>query len=161
MSSRNEDMKKLASTIEDEKTKEYVLKRMLPTMQWYSDESSKHMVIYRVSSLASLVASASIPVVSLYSTDAIWAKVVIAFLGAVVTFLSAFLILYDAKNVWVTCRNTREMLNSVFYQYYTGEGIFAECKNQDSRNSKLVKVSEEIINNNVEKRMSNYAKASN
>lgn len=159
--SRNEAMMELAKSVEDEKTREYITKRLLPIMQWYADEASKHMRLYRRWSVASLIASASIPVVSLFPSDAVGSKVVIAVLGALVTFISAYLLLYDAKNVWVTCRDTRETLNSIFYQYYTGKGVFANCCNQEERNGKLIEASEDIINRDVQKRMSNYAKLSN
>ena len=159
--SRNEAMMELAKTVENEKTREYISKRLLPLIQWYADEASKHMRLYRRWSVVSLLTSASIPVVSLFSSDALWSKVAIAILGAVVTFVSAYLMLFDAKNVWVSCRDTRETLNSIYYQYYTGKGIFSDCKSQEDRDSKLIEVSEGIINSDVEKRMGSYAKLSN
>ena len=66
---RNEAMMELAKTVADEKTREYIIKRLLPLMQWYADEASKHMRLYRSWSVASLAASASIPVVSLFSSS--------------------------------------------------------------------------------------------
>ena len=158
---RNDVMKELAQNIADIKTREYVIHRLLPIMQWYANSASKNMRIYRCWSVSSLFISASIPVVSLFSSDELASKVVIASLGAVVTFIGAILMLYDAKSVWVSCRDTREILNSIFYQYYTGKGIFSECKNQEECDKKLIDVSEEIINSEVQKRMSNYAKLSN
>ena len=158
--SRNEAMMELAKTVEDETTREYIHNRLLPTMQWCADEASKHMRLYRSWSVASLLASASIPVVSLFPSDTFGTKMIIAILGALVTFISAYLLLFDAKNVWITCRDTRETLNSIFYQYYTGKGIFSDCNNQEDRNGKLIEVSEDIINRDVQKRMSNYSKLS-
>ena len=158
-SSRNDAMMELSSTVEDEKTREYIQKRLLPLMQWYADEASAHMRLYRGWSIASLVASASIPVVSIFSSDVFWTRVLIAVLGAVVTFISAYLMLFDAKNVWINCRDTRETLNSIFYQYYTGMGIFESCENQQDKNARLIDVCEDIINKDVRARMSNYGKS--
>ena len=124
--SRNRPLSELAAEIQDARTKDYVENRLLPQMTWYSAKSREYKGQYYMLMSFSIVLGAMIPVTSLLLKGPLWVQVLIASLGASVTALNAYLSLNNSKDLWLTYRNTREILLRTLYFYFNNAEKFSK-----------------------------------
>ena len=156
ISNRDREIIELAKENSDEIMRNYLLKRLIPQMQWLSKTAKKNQKKYYALMTCSIAISAMIPVASIFSTEDKMISMIVALMGAIVTFINAYIMLFDAKNVWVNCRDVRENLNSFFYQYYCCTGTFEDCSDQAERNKRMVELCEDALNNEVQRRMNRF-----
>ena len=154
---RDKVLAKMIIDVGNEKTKRYILSRVIPQMDYYSKKSGENKKKYTLFMTISIVLGALIPVFSvLIPTDfsetgiatpgLLWAiKVLIAALGAGVTALNAYMSLHNFKDLWTTYRNTREALLRTLYAYFNNADRFAQEQTQDKRDALLIRLCEDEL----------------
>ncbi|MBR4544450.1 MAG: DUF4231 domain-containing protein [Oscillibacter sp.] len=125
-SSRHDALAPLVEEIQDPRTKDYVKNRLLEQMKWYSKKSGECKKQYHRLMSASIVFGALIPVTSLFLGEPSVAQVLIAVFGVAVTALNAYISLNNSKDLWVTYRNTREILLRTLYFYFNNAEKFSK-----------------------------------
>ena len=142
---RDTSLEYFISQIQCENTKNYITNRILPQMKWYSSKSSENKRKYHLGITISILLSAMIPVVSVFADGAIWVKVLIAALGAAVTACNSYISLHNFKDLWLTYRNTREVLLRILYNYFNNAGVFSQSNAQKEKDILLVNLCEEEL----------------
>ncbi len=144
-SSRDAAIRKRVMQIEDEETRNYLLDRVLPQMTWYSKKSANYQKKYHQLMTAAICLGALIPVFSVWANNAAF-KVILAFLGASVTAVNAYLALYKYQELWIAYRSAREELIHTLYSYFNKAGVFAQKKMTEKElNVLLVEVCENAL----------------
>ena len=82
---RNVALMDLVGQIQNENTKNYVIGRIMPQMEWYSSKGGECKKKYYRWMASSILLGALIPVVSVFADGAVWTKVLLAALGSAVT----------------------------------------------------------------------------
>ena len=140
---RNVALMDLVGQIQNENTKNYVIGRIMPQMEWYSSKGGECKKKYYRWMASSILLGALIPVVSVFADGAVWTKVLLAALGSAVTACNAFMALHNFKDLWLNYRNTREKLLRVLYYYFNDAGIFSKDMQQGERDILLINICEE------------------
>ena len=141
VSSRNRSISELAKEIPNAQTKDYVENRLLPQMSWYSAKSRACKKQYQALMSFSIVLGAMIPVTSLLLKGPLWVQILIASLGAAVTAVNAYLSLNNSKDLWLTYRNTREILLRTLYFYFNNAEKFSGVTGEE-KDELLIEVCE-------------------
>lgn len=144
---RNAPLISLAEQIQNSNIKNYILNRIIPQMEWYSDKGKNCKNCYYGWMTVSIILGALIPVVSVFADGSMGIKVLLAVLGASVTACNAYIALHNYRNLWLNYRNTRESLQRILYYYFNSAGIFVQCRTQEEKDVLLVNVCEEEMNN--------------
>ena len=139
--SRHDALAPLVEEIQDPRTKDYVKNRLLEQMNWYRKKSGECKKQYHRLMSASIVLGALIPVTSLFLGEPSVAQVLIAVFGVAVTALNAYISLNNSKDLWVTYRNTREILLRTLYFYFNNAEKFSKGT-QEEKNALLIEVCE-------------------
>ena len=142
---RNATVAGLIEQVQSGQTKDYISKRIIPQMQWYSRKSQECRQKYYHWTAATIVLSAVIPIASIFADGTLWGKAVIAALGAIVTASHSFLVLYNYKDLWLTYRKIHETLLHILYCYFTNAGIFTGNASQTEKDLLLVNTCEEAL----------------
>ncbi|WP_150084424.1 DUF4231 domain-containing protein [Prosthecochloris aestuarii] len=109
---------------------EYLENRLEDQITWYDKKSGVNKLGFIGFQIATLIASASIPVISLFS-GAIWARLVVAILGSTTTVTAGIVALYQFREHWIQYRTTAESLKQEKYRFhtktepYSGENAFS------------------------------------
>lgn len=135
----------MVSQIQNEKIRNYINGRIIPQMKWYSSNSREYKRKYHRCMTVSILLGAFIPVVSVFADGSTEMKVVLAFLGASVTAINAYLSLHNYKDLWLEYRTTRERLLRILYCYFNDAGIFTQKNSQAEKDILLVNVCEEEL----------------
>lgn len=140
-SSRDRPLSELAGEIRDSRTKDYVENRLLPQMTWYSRKSMEYKKQYHALMSFSIMMGAMIPIMSFFLKGPLWVQVLIASLGAAVTAVNAYLSLNNSKDLWLTYRNTREILLRTLYFYFNNAEKFSKGTTEE-KDALLIEVCE-------------------
>jgi len=143
--SRDALLTDMAAQVQNEKIRSYINGRIIPQMKWYSSKSREYKRKYYCCMTASIFLGALIPVFSVFADGRIGVKAALAFLGAAVTAINAYLSLYNYKELWLDYRTIREKLLRILYCYFSSAGIFARENTQEERDVLLVSVCEEEL----------------
>lgn len=146
-STRDEALLTLAEQVQNARTKDYMLNRILPQMAWYSGKSRENRKKYYFWMTCAILLGAMIPAASVFADGSVWIRALIAVLGAAVTAVNAYTTLHNFKDLWLTYRNARESLLRTLYCYFNHAGIFSQEAAQEEKDILLVNVCEEIMSN--------------
>lgn len=125
------------SKIEDETIKEYISKRVIGQINWYSEKSSYNQNKYKHLNVISICISIIIPGLSIIS-DFHWAiKFAIAILSSGVAGISSIMALFNYKDIWVQYRISCETLKSNLILYFTHQNQYKDL-DEDEAFSKLI-----------------------
>ena len=142
---RTSTVAELAAEVQSKQTKEYILKRIIPQMQWYSRKIQECRKKYYHWMTAIILLSAVIPIASVFADGTLWGKIPIAALGAAVTAGNSFLVLYNYKDLWLTYRNIHEALLRIVYCYFNNAGAFSGNAPQEEKDLLFVNTCEEQL----------------
>lgn len=148
-STRDMLLKDLIEQVQNANTKDYILNRILPQLNWYGKKSKKNKTQYYFWMTVSIILGAVIPIVSILADGKTWVKVVIAALGASVTAINSFIALHNFRDLWITYRKNRENLIRTLYCYFNNAGIFSQNKTQQEKDLLLVNICEEELSNEI------------
>jgi len=119
---------------------EYLKDRVEDQIVWYDRKSGSNKMWFIILQIATLVASASVPVFAIFSSD-MWARVTVAILGSATAISTGIVSLYQFREHWIEYRTTAESLKHEKYMYQTGTGPYIE----DGAFSVLVERIEELV----------------
>lgn len=105
----------------------YICSRIEDQIAYYEKQSAKNKRLYHILSALSIVATACVPVLSVFLDTAPGSeplKAVITVLSSFATVVTSLLILFNAKELWAKYRNSASSLTSLLHQYYTGTNAF-------------------------------------
>ena len=140
--------KRLDSMIEqvqDEKTKDYILNRVLPNMTYYSHMSKQYKVQYLRLMSATIILGALVPICVLFTESTLSMKILLISLSVGTMAVNMFLSLNNSKELWLNYRNTRESLESILYFYFNNAGVFQDGEQCD-KNRILIERCEKELN---------------
>ena len=109
---------------------DYMEERVDGQITWYDRKSSANKFWFFAFQIFTLVASASVAVFSIFS-DSMWARVLVATLGAGAAITTGIVSLYQFREHWVEYRTTAESLKHEKYMFltrtdpYTGDNAFS------------------------------------
>lgn len=144
-SSRRNELDYWLERMPEDGMKNYIENRVIAQMNWFKQKSRDYKKKYEQCTIVSIIASALIPIISIFADGDIIIKVLIATLGSVVTAISAFLSIKKYKELSVQYRSIRENLLSILVMYFTKGGLFEHTCAQDIRNTLLVNVCEQLL----------------
>ena len=104
---------------------EYIKDRVEDQIVWYDRKSGLNKMWFIILQIATLVASASVPVFTIFSTE-MWARLTVAILGSVAAIFTGVVSLYQFREHWIEYRTTAESLKHEKYMYQTGTGPYVE-----------------------------------
>ena len=139
------DLTKMVEGVEDEHIRTYLSWYVLPNIDYFKTAGRRCKETYLRWSVVSLLISAIIPVVSVFSDGGIVMKATLAALGSAVTFISGYLLLYDSRNAANAYSKAREELLRIVLQYFTKTGEFVQCADQRACDVLLVDRCEMIM----------------
>lgn len=108
---------------------QYMQERVDDQLNWYSNKSTYNKNWFHRLQVITLVAAASIPVLTLVSSD-ISMRILVACVGAIAAVAAGVTSLCRFRDLWVDYRATAEILKNEKYLYltrsgpYDGEGAF-------------------------------------
>ena len=102
---------------------EYLKGRVEDQIAWYDRKSGLNKKGFIVLQIMTLVASASVPVFSIFSGD-MWARVLVAILGSATAVTTGIVSLYQFREHWIEYRSTAESLKHEKYLFQTGTGPY-------------------------------------
>ena len=140
--------KRLDSMIEqvhDEKTRDYILNRVLPNMTYYSHMSKQYKAQYVRLMFATVIMGALVPVGVLFTESTLSMKITLISLSVGTMAINMFLSLNNSKDLWLNYRNTRESLESILYFYFNNAGVFQDGEQSD-KNRVLIERCEMELN---------------
>ncbi|MBQ9521466.1 MAG: DUF4231 domain-containing protein [Oscillospiraceae bacterium] len=144
-SARDAAIRKRVMQIDDEETRNYLLDRVLPQMVWYGKKVTQYRTMYFRLMAATILLGALIPVFSV-GANSTAVKVIIAFLGASVTGINAYIALHNYRDLWLTYQTTRETLIHTLYCYFNQAGVFSHNNmSAEDLNVLLVNVCEDTL----------------
>ena len=104
---------------------EYIKDRVEDQIVWYDRKSGLNKMWFIILQIATLVASASVPVFTIFSTE-MCARLTVAILGSVTAIFTGIVSLYQFREHWIEYRTTAESLKHEKYMYQTGTGPYVE-----------------------------------
>ena len=102
---------------------EYLKDRVEDQIEYYDRKSSINKNWFNVFQIITLVASVSVPVLSIF-TSAMWARVMVAILGAATALTTGIVSLYRFRELWIEYRTTAESLKHEKYMFLTKTGPY-------------------------------------
>ena len=133
-STRDMLLKDLIAQVQNANTKDYLLNRILPQLNWYGKNSKKNKMQYYLWMTVSIVLGAVIPIVSVFADGKTWVKVTIAALGSSVTAINSFIALHNFRDLWITYRKNRE----IYFELYTAISIMQVFFRKIQHNKKKI-----------------------
>jgi hypothetical protein len=106
-------------------SEEYIKERLDSQIGWYDRKSAINKKYFIIFQIITLVASASIPVFSIFSEGNSWARILIAILGSATAITTGIVSLYQFREHWIEYRTTAESLKHEKYMFLTGTGPYA------------------------------------
>lgn len=97
--------------------KDYIQKRILPQIEYYSGSSRRFRLEYYVFSIGSIILMAAVPIITMLPDTISGAKYVSASISAIASVLSSILLLRGTRDNWIEYRSTSEMLKSELYAF--------------------------------------------
>ncbi len=139
-----ESLKQRVMRIEDTETRDYLLNRVLPQMEWYKARADKNRDMYCYCVGTGIAASAMIPVLAVIA-DTLPVKTAIAALGTFVMAINAYVNMHDFHGLWVKYQSARETLLRTLHCYFTNAGVFSDEASQEEKNVMLIEALEGVI----------------
>lgn len=103
---------------------EYLKNRVENQIEWYDHKSAANKKGFIILQIITLLASASIPVFSIFSVN-MWARVLIAILGSATAVTTGIVSLYQFREHWIEYRTTAESLKHEKYMFQTATGPYS------------------------------------
>ncbi len=109
---------------------EYLKDRVEDQIEWYDRKSASNKKWFMIFQIATLAASASVPVFAIFESG-LWSRLTVAVLGAAAAVTTGIVSLYKFREHWVDYRTTAESLKHEKYKYltgadpYVGDGAFS------------------------------------
>jgi uncharacterized protein DUF4231 len=130
-------------------TEEYIKGRIDDQMKWYSEKSAFNKSRYRLFQIVIIIASALIPIINLTASafDIWWqhaALIITAFLGSIITVITAFLQMERYFDNWILYRTTLESLKREKILFHNNAGEYANLSEND-KNRVLVERVEAML----------------
>lgn len=122
----------------------YIKNRILDQIDWYNKKAVQAQSDFKHWSVASIVLSAIIPILTLLS-DMLSCRginILIAIISSGVTVISAILSLYHFQDLWVRYRSNCEILQSILHRYLTRTGEFQNLSVSEAFNILVVSCEE-------------------
>ena len=110
--------------VENEKTKDYIQKRLIVQIDYYRFNSRENKAHYQRLMRSSIIIGALIPVAAVLADGNLPMKFVISILGASVTAINALLSIHNYRDLWLEHRNIRQRLERTLYLYFNDAGPF-------------------------------------
>lgn len=136
----------------------YLIDTVADQMNYYRKSSGKNKKLYERWIIANIAVSALIPVMAVFSNAPTPITVIIAILGTGSTAISAVLAKFHYKDLWVSYRNTRELLLRILRCYFMDAGPFRNY--EGDKKAKLVEMCEEAMSSENSEWASAMRKAS-
>lgn len=117
----------------DIKQKNYIKHRLIDQIIWYDENASKKQKKYKCLMIISIISTAIIPVLSLFTTYkyGIIPTLIIAILSGMSSVLLSILNLCEYQKLWTQYRSTCEILKSILHRYLTGMSEFANIDKKE------------------------------
>ncbi len=103
---------------------EYLKDRVEDQIEFYERKSGINKKWFMGFQIIMLVASASVPVLSIFTSE-MWARVVVAILGSATAITTGIVSLYQFRKHWIEYRTTAESLKHEKYMFLTKTGPYA------------------------------------
>ncbi len=110
--------------------KDYMEKRLIPQIEYYSKTSRHLQKEYYIISIASTVTMATVPVITIWPDTYGITRYIVAAISALASVLSSVLLIRRTKDNWIEYRVTSEMLQSELAVFKATAG---EYQMQDHR----------------------------
>lgn len=125
--------------------KTYIENRLINQIIWYDDSAIIKQNKYKHWTAASIVLTAIIPVISLYtSIFGIIASTLIAVLSGASSAILSIINLCEYQKLWIEYRSNCEILKSILHRYFLKVGEFAS-DNPEENLRLLISTSEEYM----------------
>jgi len=105
-------------------TDDYLQSRVEDQIAWYDRKAQASKRGFIVCQIITLVASATVPVVVIFS-GAVWSRVVVAVLGSATAVTAGIVSLYQFREHWIEYRTTAESLKHEKYMFQTQTGPYS------------------------------------
>lgn len=146
---RDDILQPLIDQVASDKTKYYILNRIMPQMVYYKNASRKCKKRYTCWMIVAIIIGAAIPVLSVIADGGTLMKLILAALGSGVTAINAYLSLENSKDLWRNYRQEREILLSTLYCYFYNAGTFAHLESQEAKDALLIETCEREMSKEV------------
>ena len=143
-SSRDAPLNKLASEIENVRTRDYVQNRLLPQMAWYSKKGNSYKKKYYQLTWLSFALDVAILILVVLLQGSLAIRMLIALCGGGVIAINAYLLQNNLRDLWLTYRNTREVLLRTLYFYFNNSEEFSKGTSEE-KDALLIEVCEEEL----------------
>ncbi len=98
---------------------QYIKERVDDQLAWYCKKSTSNKNWHFRLQLATLISAASVPVISLSSSELI-VRMLVAIVGSIAAITAGMVSLYQFRDLWVDYRSTAEQLKFEKYLFLTG-----------------------------------------
>lgn len=146
---RNSALTDMIAAVKDPNTKDYINRRILPQMDWYSKSSRKYKKKYDRAYWTAMILGALTAVTALFidngfiSNLAITAMIVVLCLA--VLSLNVYLFGTNSKDLWLNYRNTREVLLRTLYFYFNNADKFSGMESEAEKDRTLIESCEYVL----------------
>lgn len=125
---------------------EYLKQRLNDQIDWYDKKSAIQKKWYYWSKVATLICTASIPVISVIFRHQSFTAIITATIAAIATIAEGILTLTKWHEKWIAYRSNAEALKHEKYSYLTSSGVYSNL-NDNEKFHTLVERTENIISN--------------
>ncbi|BBF41598.1 hypothetical protein lbkm_0278 [Lachnospiraceae bacterium KM106-2] len=126
--------------------KVYLTSRVIKQIQWYDDAAKKKQKRYKSCMIVSILLTAVIPCLSLFTgyRYGIIASIAIAVLSAASSAILSIVNLCELQKLWIEYRANCEILKSVLHRYLTRSREFS-YGNEEEQFQLLVEITEKYL----------------
>ena len=127
--------------------KTYIEQRLLSQIIWYDNSAIKKQDKYKHLTIASIIFTSIIPVLSLFTgyKYGIIATVLITLLSSASSVTLSIVNLCEYHKLWVEYRSTCEILKSILHRYFMKSNEFSSSDNEKTNLDLLISSSEEYM----------------
>lgn len=110
-------------TIASMSPEQYLKERVDDQLAWYGKKSAANKNWHHRLQLITLIAAASIPVISLSSSE-FYVRLLVAIVGSITAVAAGIVTLFQFKDLWVDYRTTAEQIKYEKFLYLTGSAPY-------------------------------------
>lgn len=127
--------------------KAYIEQRLINQIIWYDKSAIKKQDKYKHLTIASIIFTSTIPVLSLFTgfEYGIIATVSITLLSSVSSVILSIVNLCEYHKLWVEYRSICEILKSILYRYFMKSNEFSSSNNEKTNLDLLISSCEEYM----------------
>ncbi len=133
---------KAPPSIENWTEEKYLQERVDDQINWYDQKSIEEQKRYKKYSYLILGASSLIPLVTIFTIENIWYRVIVCLLGIATSVSQGIINLNDYNENWIEYRTVCETLKKEKYMYLSKAGVYSS---DESRFQYFVERVESII----------------